>query len=125
MEKMEEVLKRFMGGAGEIELVTQTDTGDDRIKLKMASLTVGDMVQLAKTLKLMKVKDSNTTVLSNILDNLTEEIIDITVNLGFKSLKPNYPDILDDDLKKLVSSNFMAFLMYFWGEYYDIKAAKT
>ena len=111
-------IKAFLSKPNEITIV---DNGI-KLKLLMSPLKVSDLADVWTLLNL--VKNVNAESPSNILSNVTPEIVAVISNLAIKSLKPNHPDIDDDTLKQLIIRNIFIFANELISQNLNMKMSK-
>jgi len=110
IDRMIEIIDRHLGEAGEIEI---TNNKGEMDRLKISSLPTGDIGKAFSTTKLITLAQGN---ILNIFDGLTPEMTELITELGIKMLRPNYPNIGEEKLKRLVMKNLLKFLMEIWNQ---------
>lgn len=106
---MEEIIKNHLGEPTELEINGKDNT---KTKFKLSPLKVKDIARLYGTFKLMKGVSEDTP--TEMMHNLTPEIMETIEELGFKALKPNYPDVPDEQLREIVMRNAFLFITKLW-----------
>ena len=108
---METTIRRHLGQPSELELTTTDGT---KTKFKLSPIPVEKIPDLYATMRVLRgASESDPTTF---FDNITPELLERVSELGFYSLKPNYPDVDDKLLKELVMRNALAFMGKLWEE---------
>ena len=105
----EEVIKKHLGKAIEFELENKDGETD---KILLSPLSVNDLPELYSTLKLIDGADEDNP--TSVMQNMTPEAVEQIAELGVKSLRKNYPNTSNEELKMFVMRNAFRFVTEMW-----------